>query len=87
MNAFAIAELDDKLLVLCPHCHSIHLYDSKTTPRLIEIDAMCDKEKKIKVGEKMKESKIFYALSLYTYEKERRRNKYHSKKKKEESKE
>lgn len=83
VDAYAIAEVEDKLLTLCPHCHSIHLYDSKSTPRLIEIEAMCDKEKKIKIGTMLKESKLFYAISLYNYEKERRRNKYHSKKKKE----
>lgn len=79
-EAFAIAEVNDNLLVLCPYCHKYHSYETKTTPRLIEIPAMCDGSKTYKISDFLKTDKLFYAISQYRYEKERRRKKYHTKK-------
>jgi hypothetical protein len=85
-EAFAIADVADKLVVLCPYCHNYHTYETKSTPRLIEIDAMCDGTKKYKITDFLKTDKLFYAITLYKYEKERRRKNYHTKKTKKEEK-
>lgn len=79
-EAFAVAEVGDNVLVLCPHCHEYHSYESKTTPRLIEIEAKCDSSKKYKITDFLKTDKLYYAITQYRYEKERRRKKYHTKK-------
>lgn len=78
--ANALHETNGRVFVLCPHCTAIHEHDAATTPRLIEIDAVCDDEKRYVVGVTMKPKNFVAAIHLYEYELERKRMQYHRRK-------
>jgi hypothetical protein len=80
MNATAIAEVDSKVLIACPHCSMIHALDKATTGRLIELPADCDPQKRYIVGETLKTKTIISAMNLYQYETERKRKQYQKRK-------
>jgi hypothetical protein len=80
MNATALHETNGKVFVVCPHCTSVHAHDSTTTPRLIEIPALCDDAKKYTIGSTMKPKNFIAAIHLYEYELERKRKQYRRKK-------
>jgi hypothetical protein len=80
MNAIAIAEVDNNLLVVCPYCSGIHALDKATTGRLIELPAVCDDTKKYIIGETLKPKSLISAMNLYNYETERKRKQYQKRK-------
>lgn len=80
MNATALHETNGKVFVLCPHCTAIHEHEVASTPRLIEIDAVCDDAKRYIVGVTMKPKNFVAAIHLYEYELERKRTQYYRKK-------
>jgi hypothetical protein len=79
-TATAILELNNNVLVVCPHCTNVHSHDAATTARLIAIPAQCDAEKSYVIGETMKSRNLLSALNTYKYETERKRNQYYRKK-------
>jgi hypothetical protein len=81
MNATALHETNGKVFVVCPHCTSIHGHDGSTTPRLIEIPALCDDAKRYTIGITMKPKNFIAAIHLYEYELERKRKQYYRRKK------
>lgn len=81
-RATAICEVDDKVVVICPHCTAIHAHDKATTGRLIEIPAACDETLRYVIPETMKVRTLNSALNVYRYEAERKRQQYIRKKSK-----
>lgn len=79
-TATALCEIDDNVLVICPHCACVHQHPIATTGRLIEVPAGCGEERTYIIPETLKGRALLSAMNVYRYETERKRQQYHRRK-------
>lgn len=79
MDAFALFDLTEGVLVLCPHCSNVHTH--LTDPgRLINVSAPCDETKTYKISKTLTGKQISSGLKAYRYDLEKKRRAYARKK-------
>lgn len=72
-TAYAITEINDVLLIACPHCSKIHQVLA-TTGRLVPIVSQCDNSLQYVITATMKEKSFVTAIKGYYYDVERKKN-------------
>jgi len=73
-TAYALYEINEELLILCPHCSEIHQIP-KNTGRLVPIPAFCNAALTYIVSPTLKHKSFVSAMKGYVYDLERKRMK------------